>query len=261
MIVVTWGAATDTGRVRARNEDSLFAQAPAFMVADGMGGHAGGAVASRLAVDVLRDGLSDGSGDGSGDGDGDGRGGSPVTTAVVKALLQTANDTILAAARADASIPSMGTTAVGLVLVTEDDAEQWLAFNIGDSRIYRLHDGALTQISVDHSYVHELVDAGLLDPQSARTHPRRSVITRALGIEREPVPDFWTFPAVPADRFLLCSDGLSGELTDPQLAEILATVADPSQAARALVDAADQAGGRDNISAIVVDAAEPAATS
>ena len=237
MIVVTWGAATDTGRVRARNEDSLVAQAPLFVVADGMGGHAGGAVASRLAVDVLRETLDR----------------SPITTAGMKTTLQAANDAIIAAAHADPAAPLMGTTAVGLVLLTEADAEQWLAFNIGDSRIYRLRDGRLSQISVDHSYVHDLVLAGLLDPQSARTHPERSVITRALGIERVPVPDFWAFPALDGERFLLCSDGLSGELSDPQITQILTAAGDPREAARELVAAANAAGGRDNITAIVVD--------
>jgi protein phosphatase len=149
----------------------------------------------------------------------------------------------------------MGTTAVGLAMVTQDGADYWLAFNVGDSRIYRLHAGVLTQVTVDHSYVQDLVAAGRIAPEEARTHPERNIVTRVLGVTDTPVPDFWVFPPEPGERFLVCSDGLTGELDDRALAQILAVDAEPHEIARLLVESANRCGGRDNISVIVVDVA------
>ena len=239
MIVVTWGSATDTGRVRARNEDAVLAQAPVFLVADGMGGHLGGEVASQMTVDTFREIL-----------------GRPTLVAAdIPALLQDANEAIRLRARVDPSVNDMGTTAVGLAMVTQDGGDYWLAFNVGDSRIYRLHDGVLTQISVDHSYVQDLVAAGRIAPEEARTHPERNIVTRVLGVQDHPIPDFWVFPPEPGERFLICSDGLTGELDDPTLERLLCIDAPPYDVARLLVETANQAGGRDNISVIVVDVA------
>lgn len=239
MIVVTWGSATDTGRVRARNEDTVLAQAPVFLVADGMGGHLGGEVASQMTVDTFRELL----------------GHPTVIASDIPALLQGANEAIRMRARVDVSVSDMGTTAVGLAMVTEGGVDYWLAFNVGDSRIYRLHQGVLTQITVDHSYVQDLVAAGRIAPEEARTHPERNIVTRVLGVQDAPVPDFWVFPPEPGERFLICSDGLSGELDDYMIARLLAIPAEPHEVARMLVESANQSGGRDNISVIVVDVA------
>jgi serine/threonine protein phosphatase PrpC len=239
MIVVTWGSATDTGRVRARNEDAVLAQAPVFLVADGMGGHLGGEVASRMTVDTFRELL-----------------GQPTVIASdIPTLLQGANEAIRHRARTDPTVSDMGTTAVGLAMVTEAGIDYWLAFNVGDSRIYRLHQGVLTQVTVDHSYVQDLVAAGRIAPEEARTHPERNIVTRVLGVQDTPVPDFWVFPPEPGERFLICSDGLSGELDDHVIAQLLSVRAEPHEIARMLVETANQSGGRDNISVIVVDVA------
>jgi serine/threonine protein phosphatase PrpC len=239
MIVVTWGSATDTGRVRARNEDAVLAQAPVFLVADGMGGHLGGEVASQMTVDTFREIL-----------------GRPTLVAAdIPALLQDANEAIRLRARVDPAVSDMGTTAVGLAMVTEDGGDYWLAFNVGDSRIYRLQGGVLHQITVDHSYVQDLVAAGRIAPEEARTHPERNIVTRVLGVQDHPVPDFWVFPPEPGERFLICSDGLTGELDDDVLAHLLSVDAPPFELARLLVETANRAGGRDNISVIVVDVA------
>jgi protein phosphatase len=239
MIVVTWGSATDTGRVRARNEDAVLAEAPVFLVADGMGGHLGGEVASQLTVDTFREIL----------------GRPTVVASDIPVLLQDANESIRLRASVDPSVSDMGTTAVGLAMVTEDGGDYWLAFNVGDSRIYRLHEGELTQVTVDHSYVQDLVAAGRIAPEDARTHPERNIVTRVLGVQDHPIPDFWVFPPEPGERFLICSDGLSGELDDPTIAALLAVHAPPHEIARQLVEAANSSGGRDNITVIVVDVA------
>ncbi|HEY6797285.1 MAG TPA: protein phosphatase 2C domain-containing protein [Kineosporiaceae bacterium] len=238
MIGVRWGAATDTGKVRSRNEDAFLAEPPLFVVADGMGGHQDGAVASRIAVDTLR-GLLD----------------QPtVTPSEVPRLIQAANDAIRGQARVDPTRPGMGTTVVGMVLVTPKGRRPfWLAFNIGDSRLYQVHRDALSQISVDHSYVQELVLAGVIAPDEARFHPERAVITRALGSHEEAEADFWVFPATAGTRLLLCSDGLSGELDDAAITAALAAEPDPVLAAGLLVSRANEAGGRDNITVVVVD--------
>jgi len=241
MIVVTWGAVTDTGRVRAQNEDALLAQSPVFVVADGMGGHAGGATASQIAVETFRRVLDLPS----------------MCASDIPQQIQAANDAIRRQARLDPSSAAMGTTAVGLALLSEAGKEYWLAFNVGDSRLYRLQAESLTQISVDHSYVQELVLAGFIGPDEARRHPERSIITRALGGPDLAEPDFWVFPAEPGERFLLCSDGLSGELDDDTIALLLAQADDPQDIAAELVRRANDAGGRDNISVIVVDVAGP----
>jgi serine/threonine protein phosphatase PrpC len=239
MIVVTWGSATDTGRVRARNEDAVLAQAPIFLVADGMGGHLGGEVASQMTVETFRELL----------------GNSTVLAADIPTHLQDANAAIRLRASVDPAVSDMGTTAVGLAMVTENGVDYWLAFNVGDSRIYRLHCGVLTQVTVDHSYVQDLVAAGRIAPEEARTHPERNIVTRVLGVQESPVPDFWVFPPAPGERFLICSDGLSGELDDAAIAQLLAIPAEPHEVARLLVQTANQMGGRDNISVIVVDVA------
>ncbi len=147
----------------------------------------------------------------------------------------------------------MGTTLCGLVSVRAGGTEHWMAFNVGDSRVYHLSEGRLTQLTIDHSEVEELVMAGQLTRDEARTYRRRNVVTRSLGTDPAPEPDSWVFPPTDGERFLVCSDGLTTEMTDGQIAACLLSNADPQQAARELVELALEAGGRDNITVIVVD--------
>jgi protein phosphatase len=232
MIRFSYGAATSVGRVRQVNEDSHLARPPLFVVADGMGGHGAGNVASRIAIEemtacaALR----------------------PLFAEAVLTALEHANRYIIERDEAN----RMGTTVTGLAGIEAGGGDHLMVFNIGDSRVYRLGDGRLEQLTVDHSEVQELVLAGVITREQARTHPRRNVITRALGGGAGLHPDYWLRPAVSGDRYLMCSDGLFGELADDVMARLLAA-GDPQHAAEALVAAANEAGGRDNVTAVVVD--------
>jgi serine/threonine protein phosphatase PrpC len=230
------GHATDVGRVRDHNEDSLLDAAGAWFVADGLGGHAAGEVASRIAVEVLGE-LAEQPADGP-EG--------------VAALVRRANDGILAAQREDRDRAGMGTTLTGLTLVGPDDEVEWAVVNVGDSRVYRIDAGGIEQLTRDHSEVAELVDAGLLDPADVPFHPMRNIITRSLGATPDVVPDTWVRPVVPGETFVLCSDGLSNELDDETIHALVAAADDPQAAADALVAAALEAGGRDNVTVVVV---------
>jgi protein phosphatase len=240
MVELHWATATDRGRVRSENEDSFLAAAPVFLVADGMGGRAGGAEASRLAVAAF-DRF---------------RTGGPPSADEVLAAVADANSAILAAAT-EPGYEGMGTTLVGLVLVAQGDAACWLAFNIGDSRLYRLGPPGvgrrLEQVTVDHSEVQELIGAGLIGADQRRGHPRGHLITRALGIRRRPQVDTWVLTREPGERFLLCSDGLSDEVADDEIGRLLAAGPEPVEAANLLVQAAVEAGGRDNVTVVVVE--------
>ncbi len=146
----------------------------------------------------------------------------------------------------------MGTTATGLAALETAGADHLMVFNIGDSRVYRLSGDRLEQLTVDHSEVQELVLAGVITREQARTHPRRNVVTRALGSDAGLLPDHWLLPAIGGDRYLICSDGLFSELPDDVILPLLA-VGPPQHAAEALVAAANDAGGHDNVTAVVVD--------
>jgi protein phosphatase len=230
MMQLAWGTATHPGRVRRTNEDAHLAEPPVFLVSDGMGGRAAGDVASAIVVDEFR-----------------GRVGAPAVESDWVA------ECIARAGRRIRRLAGAGATVTGAAFVEHSGAAYWLAFNIGDSRIYRCADGRLAQVSVDHSYVQELVEAGELDPAAARHHPRRNVITRAVGVGTQAGPDCWLLPGVEGDRLLLCSDGVTGELTDDLLGRILGDHLDPQRAADAVVATAIGAGGRDNATAVVVD--------
>lgn len=232
----SWGSATDRGCVRRLNEDALLAYPPVFLVADGMGGHAAGDVASRLAVEEFAQ-LA---------------GRSTADPDEVHACFRRAAERLRATVAAGRTA---GTTVAGVAIAAYDGGEYWLVFNIGDSRVYRLAGGQLEQISVDHSVVQDLLDRGEIDEAQAAVHPHRHVITRAVETRAMPAPDYWLIPAGRADRLLICTDGLTAELDDDRLAEVLTRVTDPQEAAEALVGAALAAGGRDNISAVVVDVA------
>src|ERR1700753_3969360 len=213
MIRFSYGAATSVGRVRQVNEDSYLAVPPLFVVADGMGGHGSGDLASRIAIEEMSVCASL----------------RPLFAEAVLTALEHANRHIIERDEAN----RMGTTATGLAALETAGRDHLMVFNVGDSRVYRLGDGRLEQLTVDHSEVQELVLAGVITREQARTHPRRNVITRALGGDARLPPDYWLRPAVSGDRYLMCSDGLFGELTDDVMARLLAA-GDPQAAAEAL---------------------------
>lgn len=231
-----WGAATHQGARRKLNEDSYLARGSVFFVADGMGGHDAGEVASAAAVEVLAP-----------------LGGAEVVGVQdVRCRVRAAHDAVRAIETAPGR--GAGTTLAGVALTDQGGEPYWLVVNVGDSRTYRSADGVLEQVSVDHSEVQELVDAGRITAEQALTHPRRHVVTRALGAPDDPEPDFWFLPVHAGDRMLVCSDGLTAELSDRRVAEVLMVEPDPQSAAERLVGEALAAGGRDNITVIVVDA-------
>lgn len=235
MSELRFAAVSSVGRVREVNEDSLLARDGLFVVADGMGGHAAGDVAGALAVKVMA-GLA-----------------SPDILQVddIADAVRRANEAILSRTFVSPETSGMGTTLTGLAQVRIGGVEHWAVFNVGDSRVYRLVDNELRQLTIDHSEVQELVAAGRITPEEARDHPDRHVITRSLGAV--PIePDVWLLPAHTGERFLLCSDGLTDEVEDMEIAAILGS-GSPQDAAQNLVAAAEAAGGHDNITVIVVD--------
>jgi PPM family protein phosphatase len=239
-MVATWGVATNPGLVRSNNEDAVFAEFPVFVVADGMGGQAGGEVASSLVSEAFRSLAA-----------------APLLTVDdVREAIERANDAVVDAATSTDGLAGMGTTLVGLALVSVEDRPSWLAFNIGDSRCYRFSGGALTQVTTDHSEVQILVDQGAITPEAARSHPHRNVITRAIGAGHVVEPDFFLLTPEPGERFLVCSDGLTVDVEDGTIASVLETEPDPQAAAARLVDLAVAGGGHDNVTVLVVDTAD-----
>ena len=237
------GVASDVGRVRTSNEDSVFAGARVFVVADGMGGHAAGEVASAMAVERFA--RLDEYGD--------------LRPEDIRRELMQANEDILAAARQDDARGGMGSTVAGLALATVAGSTHWVVFHAGDSRVYRLAPHALVRLTVDHTEAVELVANGVISADQAASHPSRHIVTRALGSDPAPEPDLLMLPLSPGDVFLLCSDGLTQELGEPEIADVMRAMANPAQAAAALVGRAIERGGRDNISAVVVEQADEGA--
>lgn len=237
------GSASEVGHVRKVNEDSFLVAPPVFVVADGMGGHSGGDVASRIVVEEFAR-LAE-------EGYDPLRGAESVAETLSRAQVR-----ILQYAEAQRGTHPRwhaGTTCVAAVLVADHEDTSWMLVNLGDSRIYRFNDGDLVQVSVDHSVVQELIESGEITAEEATTHPERHVITRALGSPEGVAPDFFLLPLAAAERLLLCSDGITGMITDAVIEEILERIHDPRDAADALVQAALDAGGRDNATAVVVD--------
>jgi PPM family protein phosphatase len=228
---------TDTGRQRHANEDSYYAKAPIFAVADGMGGAQAGEVASRIAAGAFEHGQV--TGDASAEGQ-------------LEEIAQEANREIHKLAREDSSRAGMGTTLTAALL--RDDE---VAFgHVGDSRAYVLRDGKLKRLTKDHSLVEELRRQGRLTEEQAEEHPQRSIITRALGPEPSVNVDTMTFPARDGDLFLLCSDGLTTMVSDEEIREILVRSKTLRSAVNRLVDAANHGGGRDNITAVAFRVAD-----
>ena len=236
-IDVRWGSATHPGCVRTQNQDATLAGPSLFVVADGMGGHAAGDVASGLAVAALA---------------GLGADTSLHPQQVIDGV-RSANDEIRSAAVLDPSRENMGTTVAGVALVDSDRAARLLVFNLGDSRVYRWHLGALTLVTNDHSLVGEMVQRGELTSGEARTHPRRNVVTRALGIDAQPQVDSWLIDPVPGDRYLICSDGLTNEVGNEELSVALGAGDGPQSISDGLLKAALDRGARDNVSVVVLE--------
>ena len=237
MISIASTALTHPGRVRTSNEDSLVVTERLAAVADGLGGHAAGEVASKIAVDRMRE-LGDVA--------------DLHPDHIIEAIADT-NRLILAAVRENPDTAGMGTTITGVAAVTLDGVEHAAVFNVGDSRTYRLVEGDFAQVSVDHSEVQELQDAGQITAEDAASYPRRNIITRCLGTEPAPQPDLWVFVPSGTERFVLCSDGLSGEVADDAIAATVRENTDAEQAAESLLQQALDSGGRDNVTVIVVD--------
>lgn len=235
-------ARTDVGRIRAHNEDAWLAvpEAGAFAVADGLGGHAGGEVASELAVRLLADALGASGPDRS----------PRDARETLLAGLRAANRAIREEAYRDPSLRGMGTTVTALLLA---DDEAFVIGHVGDSRAYRLRDGSLERLTRDHTVVQQLVDRGRLTDEQARLHPRSSVLTRALGIEREVETELYDGRVRAGDRFLLCSDGLTAMLPEDRVRQLLEEAGEPTAVAERLVAAANEAGGADNITVLVLD--------
>jgi protein phosphatase len=247
-VVLRAGAATDVGRLRTINQDRflLLPDRDLFIVADGMGGHQGGEVASRLAVETLQSSYEDSTAD-------------ALTDAIA-----VANDRIRTEGDADPDLRGMGTTVVALALMPEepdpdepvDDSpppQHLLIANVGDSRGYLFRDGSLTQLTEDHSVVADLVRDGRITTEEAEVHPQRNIVTRVLGVYDTVDVDLWPVDPVVRDRYLLCSDGLFNEVGADQISSVLRRLDDPNEAAAELVRLANEGGGRDNITAVIVD--------
>lgn len=230
-ISLRFAGRSDVGARRPLNEDAVLARFPVFLVADGMGGHAGGDVAAATAIDGFG-----------------GLGQQPATVDQVESAIAVVREAVAAA-----SGGTGGTTLSGGVLVDIAGTPHWYVVNIGDSRTYVAWRGRLEQVSVDHSVVQEYVDSGVVTEAEASTHPRRNVITRALGVGDDHRVDSWLIPAERGQRLLVCSDGLSGVVARSDLEAVLFAETSAALAADRLIGLALAAGGPDNVSAVVVD--------
>ncbi|MEG0071111.1 MAG: Stp1/IreP family PP2C-type Ser/Thr phosphatase [Raoultibacter sp.] len=228
----TFGSRTDVGCLRDHNEDSLIVAPPLFVVADGMGGHAAGEVASEIAVSTMAE-----------------KAPRHTDAEALGRAVEDANRAVILAAGENKARTGMGTTVTAAVL----EGERLVIAHVGDSRAYLLHQGKLQQLTRDHSLMADMIESGQLTPEEARVHPNRSVITRALGSDPRMVADLYEINVEAGDRLLLCSDGLSSMLEDPQIEAVLSRARDPQRCASMLVNEAIALGGHDNITVIVVD--------
>lgn len=232
---LTWGAASDPG-LRQDNQDRYLISPPIFAVADGMGGHVGGAQASEQAIAQLAEAAH----------------GPTVAVEQIRAALERADTEIMAMGE-HVDLPTKpGTTVAGLALIENNGDPYWAVFHVGDSRIYRWTARRLERVSTDHSVVQELVYAGAITEEGALTHPQRHVITKALGFGDRGQADFTLMPVERGQRFLMCSDGLTEKVGDERIAELLAADVDEQTLAGRLVAEAVQAGARDNVTVVVV---------
>ena len=235
----SWGAGTHVGGVRDHNEDAFFVSPDVCVVADGMGGHEAGEVASQLVTHIVADVF----------------GAHRLDVSELPRFVSALNAAVLREG-AENNTRGMGTTVVGLAVADNGDAPSAVVFHVGDSRCYRLCNGVMTQLTSDHSHVQELVQAGRITPEEALTHPLRNVITRALGADVAVEADFHVLDEENC-RILLCSDGLSGEVDDDRIWDLLTSNNDPTAAAVALIDAVLEGPARDNVTVIVIDVSFP----
>jgi PPM family protein phosphatase len=235
MTTMAPGSATDRGEARPTNQDALLVSPPLFAVADGMGAPPGGEIASRLALDTLEVRFAP-----------------PYSAAALAEAAREASRAVWERADAEPALEGMGTTLTAVAVLGADQA-QLAVVSVGDSRAYLFREGQLRQLTHDHSVVQDLIDAGRLAPEQWRTHPERSLLTRALGVA--PVVDLdMSQPAVAGSaRLLLCTDGLTAQASETDIAGVLAAFADPDQAAAELVRLANRNGGDDNTAVVVVD--------
>lgn len=236
-VQLTWAAATDVGRRREINQDAVLASYPLFVVADGMGGHIGGEIASASTVTRLAAVVE---------------GGTVTPKTIEKALARAVKDI---ASHPETTDEGTGTTVTGVYLDVAGSEPHWVTLNIGDSRVYLLREDSLVQVTTDHSVVQELIAAGRLSPEEAENHPYGNVITRAVGPSDSVKPDYVRLDVQDGDRFVICSDGLTKELTDYGIQHFLNEHDDPAAAVDAMLDAALENGGRDNVTVIVLDVA------
>lgn len=246
---LSFAAATDRGTVRVENQDAILADPPVFLVADGIGGQSGGGLASEAIVEEFRALV-----------------GASVTPQLVLSTVRRAHDRVVSLHDDN---PGAGSTLCAAIAVHTDGADQWMITHLGDSRCYLVHDvsaeddfgtggdGAVRrvveQLTVDHSLVQEMIEAGVLDEQAAEHHPIRHVITRAMGADQPADPDVVLLPREPGQRLLVCSDGLVNAISQPELESILLSSDPPGSACQALMELALRYGARDNVSAIVVE--------
>jgi protein phosphatase len=243
-VELRYGVATDVGHVREVNEDSYLTDPPVFVVADGMGGHDGGDIASRIVVEEFARLAETGY---------DSRRGSHAVLATLRAAQRRLREYGATHRGSDGGPWLGGTTTVTAMLVEGDGGPEWLLTNLGDSRIYRVAHGELLRVSTDHSVVQGLVDSGRITEEEAFHHPERHIVTRALGAPDPLEPDFFHLPLAEAERVLLCSDGITDLVRDADLARLLVGHPEPGDAAESVVAAALDAGGIDNATAVVVD--------
>ena len=231
---------SDVGTVRANNQDSSFAGEHLIAMCDGMGGHAGGDTASSIAIRSLAHIEQDDTG-----------GNVETISRMMETSVMAAHDAIVGKAKRERKLAGMGTTVTAVALV----AGYWVVAHIGDSRAYLLRDGHLSRITCDHSYVQHLINTGRITPAEAKNHPQRNVVMRVLGdFDIDPHPDISIRKAHPADRWLLCSDGLCGVLEDSTIKETMTALADQGECAQRLVQMALRAGSTDNVTAVIADA-------
>ncbi|MFD5225141.1 PP2C family protein-serine/threonine phosphatase [Microbacterium sp. NPDC058342] len=232
---IAWAGTTDRGRRRENNQDAFLAKFPLFVVADGMGGHAGGEIASQSTVARLEEMVDAGE----------------ISGSAIDAALRMAIEDIHG--HPETTDEGTGTTLTGMYLGTaEDGSRQWNVLNIGDSRVYLKRGDALAQVTTDHSVVQELIASGKISPDEADGHPYSNVITRAVGASEYVGPDFVSLDVLDGDTLVICSDGLTKELTDYGILHFLREHDDPAAAVDAMIEAALENGGRDNVTVIVL---------
>ena len=237
MTTLRAGSATSVGQVRSINQDSFLLNVDRrlYGVADGIGGHQGGEVASALAVEIVDEASTE-----------------PSVESLVAAVTR-ANRMIFEKAGSAEDLHGMGTTFVAIQVVDSPEGEEIGWVNVGDSRLYLLRDDEVIRLTQDHSLVEELLRDGQITEEEAKVHPQRNIVTRSLGIDLDVTADAGTILPFTGDRYLLCSDGLSNEVTSEQMASVLRRLADPDEAASELVRMANEHGGRDNITVVIVD--------